>query len=64
MIERYTLPEMGRIWTDNAKFQSWLKVEIAACEANCSLGKMPEKDLKEIRLKAKFEESRIKPCAF
>ena len=60
MIERYTLPEMGRIWTDNAKFQSWLKVEIAACEANCSLGKIPEEDLKEIRLKAKFEESRIK----
>ena len=60
MIERYTLPEMGRIWTENAKFQSWLKVEIAACEANCSLGKMPEADLKQIRLKAKFEESRIK----
>ena len=60
MIERYTLPEMGRIWTDNAKFQSWLKVEIAACEANFSLGIMPEEDLKEIRLKAKFEESRIK----
>ncbi len=60
MIERYTLPEMGRIWTENAKFQSWLKVEIAACEANCSLGKMPENALKEIRLNAKFEESRIK----
>ena len=60
MIERYTLPEMGRIWTENAKFQSWLKVEIAACEANCSLGKMPEDALKEIRLNAKFEESRIK----
>jgi adenylosuccinate lyase len=51
---------MGRIWTENAKFQSWLKVEIAACEANCSLGKMPEAALKEIRLNAKFEESRIK----
>ena len=60
MIERYTLPEMGRSWTENAKFQSWLKVEIAACEANCSLGKMPEAALKEIRLNAKFEESRIK----
>ncbi len=60
MIERYTLPEMGRIWTENAKFQSWLKVEIAACEANCSLGKMPEAALKEIRSNAKFEESRIK----
>ena len=60
MIERYTLPEMGRIWTENAKFQSWLKVEIAVCEANCSLGKMPETALKEIRLNAKFKESRIK----
>ena len=60
MIERYTLPEMGRIWTENAKFQSWLRVEIAACEANCSLGKMPETALKEIRLNAKFKESRIK----
>ena len=60
MIERYTLPEMGRIWTENAKFQSWLKVEIAACEANFSLGKVPEEALNEIRLNAKFEESRIK----
>ncbi len=60
MIERYTLPEMGSIWTENAKLQSWLKVEIAACEANYNLGKMPEAALKEIRLKAKFKESRIK----
>ncbi len=60
MIERYTLPEMGRIWTENAKLESWLKVEIAACEANYSIGKMPEAALNEIRLKAKFEESRIK----
>ena len=54
MIERYTLPEMGKIWTDSAKFQSWLKVEIAACEANFSLGKIPENALKEIRLNAKI----------
>ena len=39
MIERYTLPEMGKNLTENAKLQSWLKVEIAACEANFSLGK-------------------------
>ena len=60
MIERYTLPEMGRIWTENAKFQSWLKVEIAACEANCTLGNIPEDALKDIRLNAKFEVFRIK----
>ena len=60
MIERYTLPEMGQIWTESSKFQSWLKVEIAACEANCSLGNIPKEDFQEIFLKAKFEESRIK----
>ncbi|NCU77673.1 MAG: hypothetical protein EBV59_12285 [Synechococcaceae bacterium WB7_1C_051] len=37
MIERYTLPEMGGIWTEQAKFQSWLDVEIAACEAQAQL---------------------------
>ena len=59
MIERYTLPEMGKIWTESSKFQSWLKVEIAACEANFSLGKIPENAMKEIRSNAKFDESRI-----
>jgi len=39
VIERYTLPEMGEIWTESAKFQSWLKVEIAACEENFRSGK-------------------------
>ena len=51
---------MGRIWTENAKFQSWLKVEIAACEANCSLGNIPKEALQDIRSNAKFEASRIK----
>ena len=49
MIERYTLPEMGRIWTEEAKFQSWLEVEIAACEANFELGNIPEEDLNAIK---------------
>ena len=59
MIERYTLPEMGTIWTDQAKYQTWLDVEIAACEANCDLGKIPIDAMKEIRKKASFEEERI-----
>ena len=59
MIERYTLPEMGKIWTESAKFQSWLKVEKAACEANFSLGKIPEDAIKEIRSNANFDASRI-----
>ena len=60
MIERYTLPEMGRIWTEDAKFQSWLDVEIAACKANHELGKISKKDFNEIKTKAKFNVSRIK----
>ena len=60
MIERYTLPEMGEIWTENAKFQSWLDVEIAACKANFKLGNLPKEDLDNIISKAKFNPQRIK----
>ena len=60
MIERYTLPEMGSIWSENSKFQNWLKVEIAACEANFKLGGLPKEALKNIIAKAKFDEVRIK----
>ncbi len=59
MIERYTLPEMGEIWSDQAKYQSWLDVEIAACEANRSLGKLPDKEMEQIRTTAAFEPERI-----
>ncbi|KGG28365.1 Adenylosuccinate lyase [Prochlorococcus sp. MIT 0702] len=50
---------MGEIWTDRAKYQSWLDVEIAACEANCQLGKIPEADMQQIRQRATFEPQRI-----
>ncbi len=60
MIERYTLPEMGRIWTEEAKFQSWLDVEIAACQANFELGQLSKEDLDQIRSKAAFNSERIK----
>ena len=50
---------MGKIWTDQAKYQSWLDVEIAACEANCKLGRIPESAMKEIRQKAAFDPKRI-----
>ena len=59
LIERYTLPEMGELWTDRAKYQSWLDVEVAACEANCSLGRVPEAAMQDIRTKAAFEPERI-----
>ena len=59
MIERYTLPEMGRLWSEEAKFQSWLDVEIAATAANVELGRVPAEALATIREKARFEVARI-----
>ena len=59
MIERYTLPEMGAVWNEQAKFQSWLDVEIAATEANCRLGRVPQEALDTIKAKASFEVERI-----
>lgn len=59
MIERYTRPEMGKIWTDQFKFESWLKVEILACEARYEMGAIPAEDLNEIKTKADFDINRI-----
>lgn len=59
MIERYSLPEMSAIWSLENKFKKWLDIEIAACEINSKLGKIPAKDLKIIKKKAKFEVKRI-----
>ncbi|MBN2327125.1 MAG: adenylosuccinate lyase [Candidatus Omnitrophica bacterium] len=59
MIERYTLPEMGRIWSDQFRFETWLKVEIAACVAHNKLGVVPDDALQEIQSKARFEIERI-----
>ena len=50
---------MGNIWTDQAKYQSWLDVEVAACEANCRLGRVPESAMQQIRKKAAFQPDRI-----
>ncbi|MEB3218478.1 MAG: adenylosuccinate lyase [Nostocales cyanobacterium 94392] len=59
MIERYTLPEMGNIWTDNYKFQTWLQVEIAVCEAQADLGYIPAEAVREIKAKANFDVNRV-----
>ena len=59
MIERYTLPEMGKIWKDEFKFSTWLKIEILACEARTESGEIPQSDLDEIKNKAKFDVAKI-----
>ena len=59
MIERYTLPEMARIWSEENKFRKWLDVEIYACEAMAGLGQIPQEALAEIKAKASFDVQRI-----
>jgi len=59
LIERYTLPEMGSLWTEEAKFRSWLEVEIAACQANADLGRVPAEAMVQIRERAAFSVPRI-----
>jgi adenylosuccinate lyase len=59
LIERYTLPEMGDLWTDDYKFQTWLRVEIAVCEAQAELGYIPREAVEDIKAKAKFDPKRI-----
>jgi adenylosuccinate lyase len=55
MIARYTRPEMGRLWELENKYQKWLDVEIAACEAWAELGEIPRDAVSTIRKKAKFD---------
>jgi len=59
MIERYTNPEMGSIWTEDNKYGRWLDVELAVCGAWARRGKIPSASLKRIRRKAGFDVHRI-----
>ncbi|HCG90338.1 MAG TPA: adenylosuccinate lyase [Dehalococcoidia bacterium] len=49
MIERYSLPEMKQVWSDDNKYQKWLDVELAACEAWTELGVIPADDMVKLR---------------
>lgn len=59
MIDRYTLPEMGALWSEEAKFQKWLDVEIAVCEVHAEMGTIPRDALEQIKTRAKFSVARI-----
>lgn len=59
MIERYTLPEMGALWSDLNRFQKWLEVEIAVCEVHSEMGTIPQEALDQIKSRAKFSVERI-----
>ena len=59
MLERYTRPEMGAIWSEENKYQAWLEVEILAAEAWAELGEIPKEDVALLREKASFDVARI-----
>ena len=59
MIDRYTLPEMGAIWTDQNRFQKWLDVEVAACEVHAEMGTIPAEAVEVIKQRARFDVARI-----
>ncbi|MBQ7738549.1 MAG: adenylosuccinate lyase [Desulfovibrionaceae bacterium] len=59
MISRYTRPAMGQIWTLENRYQAWLKVELAVCEAWASLGQIPNESLQIIKEKAAIDVPRI-----
>jgi adenylosuccinate lyase len=59
MIDRYTLPEMGALWSEETKFQKWLDVEIAVCEVHAEMGTIPRDALEQIKKRAKFSVERI-----
>ena len=59
MITRYTLPEMGAIWSEQNKFQKWLEVEVAVCEVHAEMGTIPAGALAEIKARAAFTVERI-----
>jgi adenylosuccinate lyase len=59
MIPRYTRPVMGQLWTDQKKYETWLEIELLACEALSELKQIPEEAVKEIKAKATFDARRI-----
>nr|WP_155752009.1 adenylosuccinate lyase [Scytonema sp. UIC 10036] len=59
VIERYTLPEMGNLWTEAYKYKTWLQVEIAVCEAQAELGYIPTEAVEQIKAKANFDPKRV-----
>src|SRR6476660_2701090 len=59
MIQRYTHPEMGRIWSDQRRYETWLLVETAAAEAMAVAGMVPAEAAREIRERGAFDVARI-----
>src|SRR6185295_3499821 len=59
MIQRYTHPEMGRIWSDQRRYETWLLVETAAADAMAAAGIIPAEAARDIRERGGFDIARI-----
>jgi len=59
MIGRYTSPEMGRLWSDQRKYETWLQVEAAAAEAMAGAGIVPLEAARDIKARGRFDIARI-----
>src|SRR6187431_1295651 len=59
MIARYTHPEMGRIWSDERRYETWLRVETAAADAMAAAGVIPAEAARDIRERGAFDIARI-----
>src|SRR5918992_1319854 len=59
MIPRYTHPEMGRIWSEQRRYETWLQVEVAAAEAMADAGLVPQDAARELKQKGAFDVARI-----
>src|SRR5262249_27082752 len=55
VIDRYTRPQMGRIWSEESKYQAWLRVELAVCEAYARRGRIPVDAMTRIRDTARVD---------
>src|SRR5215218_9989784 len=59
MISRYTHPDMGAIWSDERRYETWLEVELAAADAMAETGVIPAEAARELRARARFDIARI-----
>jgi adenylosuccinate lyase len=59
VIERYSRPEMARIWEPENRYRKWLDIEIYACEAHAEMGRIPKEAVERIKAKASFDVPRI-----
>ncbi|MBU4310801.1 adenylosuccinate lyase, partial [bacterium] len=60
MLERYILPEMGEVWSEENRFKKYVEIEVLVCEALAQIGQIPKEAARKIRKKAKIDIKRVK----